>query len=199
LGNLAFADSCIGYLYDKLESLGLLENTIVVYTSDHGEMDGDHGLYQKFCMFEPAVKVPLIISRPGSIKENTTCENLISQLGLYPTLAELTGALPLSPKPLAPMENAPKKLDAESFAESVYNPKTKTSGEVFVEFNVNDKARAQYMLRFGEYKYVAHRSGEGELYDLKKDPGELSNLFDMADYAGTTDILREKIKKYTAY
>jgi choline-sulfatase len=196
LGNLAFADFCIGYLYGKLESLGLLADTIVVYTSDHGEMDGDHGLYQKFCMFEPAVKVPLIISLPGKIGENLTCGNLVSQLGLYPTLAKLTNTSPVSAAPLAPMENAPKKLDAESFAEYVYEPKAQPSGEVFAEFNVNSAGSAQYMQRIGNYKYVEHPNGEGELYDLKKDPGELSNLFGMAGYGETTDIFREKIKKY---
>ncbi|MCL2813485.1 MAG: sulfatase-like hydrolase/transferase [Oscillospiraceae bacterium] len=193
-GNLAFADGCIGYLYEKLESLGLIENTLVIYTSDHGEMDGDHGLYQKFCMFEPAVKVPLIMSCPGFIQENAVCGNLISQLGLYPTLAELTGTSPVSPEPLAHMENPPEKLDAESFAESVFDPGAQISGEVFAEFNVNDSARAQYMLRAGDYKYVAYASGEGELYDLKKDPGERFNLFNAAGYSETTDVFREKIK-----
>jgi choline-sulfatase len=196
LGNLAFVDTCVGYLYDKLESLDLLENTLVVYTSDHGEMDGDHGLYQKFCMFEPAVKVPLILSCPKTIKENTTCENLISQLGLYPTLAELTNTSPVSAAPLACMENSPEKLDAESFGESVYNPGAEPSGEVFAEFNTNDKSRAQYMLRAGNYKYVAHPNNEGELYDLKKDPGELSNLFYTAGYSDRIDIFRGEMEKY---
>ncbi|MCL1792833.1 MAG: sulfatase-like hydrolase/transferase [Oscillospiraceae bacterium] len=196
LGNLAFADVCIGCLYEKLESLGLLENTIVVYTSDHGEMDGDHGLYQKFCCFEPALKVPLVISRPGHIRENAVCGSLVSQLGLYPTLAELTKTAPASAMPLAEMENAPQKLDADSFAETVNDPNARLSGEVFAEFNINDKARGQHVLRAGNYKYIAHGTGEGELYDLEKDPGELSNLFGMADYAETADVLREKIKKY---
>ena len=64
-GNLAFADHCIGHMIGQLEQKGLLENTIIVYTSDHGEMDGDHGLFHKFCLFDPSGKVPLIISRPG--------------------------------------------------------------------------------------------------------------------------------------
>ena len=192
-GNLAFADFCIGYLYDKLESLGLLENTIVVYTSDHGEMDGDHGLYQKFCMFEPAVKVPLIISWPGSIKENAVCHNLIAQLGLYPTLAELAHTAPASAEPLAHMEGAPKKLDAESFAGSVREPQDFRPADIFAEFNVNDKRRAQYMARSGKYKYIAHGTGESELYDLEKDPGELENLSNRLDFAETGNKLREKI------
>ena len=192
-GNLAFADTCIGYLYDKLESLNLLENTIVIYTSDHGDMDGDHGLYQKFCMFEPAVKVPLIISYPGKIKEDIKCDHLISQLGLYPTLAELTNTSPVSAEPLAYMENAPDKLDEESFAQSVYEPSDYQNREILSEFNVNNKNHAQYMLRSGKYKYVSHGTGESELYDLEKDPKEIFNLADKPGYTEICNQLREKI------
>ena len=64
LGNLAFVDVCVGRVLEGLERLGLAENTIVVYTSDHGEMGGDHGLFQKFCLFDPSVKVPLIVHVP---------------------------------------------------------------------------------------------------------------------------------------
>ena len=76
LGNLAFVDTCIGQVYDALDELGLAENTIVVYTSDHGEMLGDHGLYQKFCLFEPAVRVPLIVSYPGQLPEGRVTDAL---------------------------------------------------------------------------------------------------------------------------
>ena len=69
LGNLAYVDTCVGEVYRALERLGLVENTIVVYTADHGEMDGDHGLYQKFCLFDPSVGVPLIVSYPGKLPE----------------------------------------------------------------------------------------------------------------------------------
>ena len=86
-------------------------------------------------------------------------------------------------------------MDAESFAESVYEPNAELSGEVFAEFNINDKNCAQYMLRIGDYKYVAHKGGEGELYDLKKDPGELSNLFEIADYAEMVKMFGEKGEK----
>jgi choline-sulfatase len=55
LGNLAYVDTCVGQVYRTLEQLGLAHNTVVIYTSDHGDMDGDHGLMQKFCLFEPSV------------------------------------------------------------------------------------------------------------------------------------------------
>src|SRR5207237_77549 len=65
LGNLRFLDTCIGTVYGALERLNLLRNTIVIYSSDHWEMGGDHGLFQKFMFFEPSAGVPLIVSGPG--------------------------------------------------------------------------------------------------------------------------------------
>jgi len=195
-GNLAFADVCVGRLYDKLESLGLLENTIVVYTSDHGEMGGDHGMYQKFCMFEPAVKVPMIISWPGKIKENIVCKDLIPQMGLYPTLAELAKTPPVSAEPLWDMANAPEKLDAGSFAQSVYSPGSAPLKELFSEFAVKNKGHAQYMLRAGKHKYVYHETGEGELYDLESDPNELANLFNNPDHIAVRNGLHERMLRW---
>ena len=83
LGNLAFVDTCVGYVYKELERLDLVNNTIVIYTSDHGEMDGDHGLFQKFCLFEPSVRVPLIVSHPPSLPSGQVSDALVEQIGLY--------------------------------------------------------------------------------------------------------------------
>jgi len=110
LGNLAFVDTCVGHVCDALEELGLADNTIVVYTADHGDMDGDHGLFQKFCLFEPSVRVPLIVSYPKALPQGAVTEALTEQLGLFPTLAELA-SLP-----------APGPMDGRSFADVVRDP-----------------------------------------------------------------------------
>ena len=143
-------------------------------------------------MFEPAVKVPMLISQPGRIKENTVCKDLIPQIGLYPTLAELTDTMPVLVQPLAHIENAPEKLDAESFAASVYDPGSEPVKEIFTEFKIKDKGHAQYMLRNGKYKYVYYETGEGMLFDLEKDPGELINLFNDPDFFTIKNELHKK-------
>jgi arylsulfatase A-like enzyme len=91
MGNLAFLDVCIGDVLKALDELNLAENTIVVYTSDHGDMDGDHGLWQKFVLYGPSVNVPLIVSYPKSIPAGRVSQALVEYIGLYPTLAELAG------------------------------------------------------------------------------------------------------------
>ncbi|MCL2660494.1 MAG: sulfatase-like hydrolase/transferase, partial [Acidobacteriaceae bacterium] len=77
LGNLGFVDGCIGRVYQTLERLGLDKNTIVIYTADHGEMEGDHGLLDKFCLFNPSVGVPLIVSYPGNLPEGKVSDALV--------------------------------------------------------------------------------------------------------------------------
>ena len=177
-GNLAFVDECVGMLCNSLEGLGLLDNTIVVYTSDHGEMDGDHGLYQKFCLFEPSVKVPMIFSWPGKLPQNAVCSDPVSQVGLYPTLAELSGTGPAACTPRARMDNPPCGLEVESFAESIINPGSGRDRGIFVEYGLKNPGHAQRMVRCGPWKCVVHETGEGELYNLENDPDEMRNLYE---------------------
>jgi choline-sulfatase len=160
-GNLAFVDTCIGYLYDALREMGLEENTIVVYTSDHGEMDGDHGLFQKFCLFEPAVAVPLIVSYPKQIAQGKVASALSEYIGLYPTLCDLVGF------------NAPR-MDATSFADILRNPDKPGPEAAFSENDLRSPL-PQYMARTRRYKYIFNHGAMHELYDMEADPGEFAN------------------------
>jgi len=196
LGNLAFVDSCIGQVCDELDRLGLWEDTIVVYTSDHGEMHGDHGMLQKFCLFEPSVKVPLIICQRGGIPENRVTEALTEQIGLYPTLAELAGTGPPREPALVSFPKAPEHLDARSFAEIARNPGSEGLETVFSEYNLRDPV-CQYMLRARRYKYVMNQDSLDELYDLERDPGEHTNLVHDPNAREIIDEMRrELLKRY---
>lgn len=162
LGNLAYVDTCVGELYQSLEKLDLLKNTVVVYTSDHGEMDGDHGLYQKFCLFDPSVGVPLIVSRPGTLPEGKVSDALVELSGIFPTLAELTGA------------PAPARIETRSFAGLVRNPDAAGPEAAFSEYNLRADSDC-YMVRTRRYKYIYNNGDIPELYDLAADPGEKVN------------------------
>lgn len=164
LGNLDYVDTCIGRLYGTLEKLNLLNNTIVIYTSDHGEMDGDHGLFDKFCLFGPSVGVPLIASFPGHIPESKVSHALVEYFGLFPTLAELANLPP------------PQKIDAHSFANLLRDPFAPGSDAVFAEYNLRSQTDC-YMVRTCRYKYHYNHGDIGELYDLEADPGERVNQF----------------------
>jgi choline-sulfatase len=180
LGNLAYIDTCVGEVYRSLERLGLLENTIVVYTSDHGEMDGDHGLYQKFCLFDPSVGVPLIVSQPGKLPEGKVSHELVEYFSIYPTVAELTGT------------GAPRGIDARSFAGVVRNPDSKGPEAVFSEFNLKAPADC-YMVRTRRYKYIYNRGDFPELYDLEADPKENVNLQGQGSMARVRGELHDRL------
>ncbi|MBN2308241.1 MAG: sulfatase-like hydrolase/transferase [Candidatus Hydrogenedentes bacterium] len=195
LGNLAFVDTCVGLVYRELEALGLAEDTIVVYTSDHGEMDGDHGLFQKFCMFEPSVRVPLIVSRPGTLPEAAVAEALTELIGLYPTLAELAGCEPPGATTLVEVPGAPASIDASSFAPVVRDPALEGPPAVFSEHNLRG-AIAEYMVRTKRYKYVHNQGATHELYDEQADPGERRNLIAEPAMKPVADELRARLSAW---
>jgi len=192
LGNLAFVDTCIGYVYKELEELGLIDNTIVVYISDHGEMDGDHGLYQKFCLFEPAVRVPLIVSCPKYFPQNKVTNALTGYFALYPTLAELTGATPLKVTTVIDIPGVQDNMDAQSFADVVRNPDLDGLPAVFCEYALKSSI-PQYMIRTRRYKYNHNHGSTHELYDLENDPGEFVNLIDKPDMKKVVNDLGDQL------
>ena len=171
-GGLAFADHCIGLLLDALEDEGLLEDTIVVYTSDHGDMTGQHGMFGKFCLFDPSVKVPLIVSCPGAAPRGRVSSGLVNLIGLYPTLADLTGTGPAAGPARLPVDGAPDVIAGESFADLVHDPAAAGPGAVFSEYNLRAGV-SSYMVRTASHKYVHNDGGScDELYDLQTDPAE---------------------------
>jgi choline-sulfatase len=192
LGNLVFVDTCIGYLYDALEKEGLLDNTIVVYTSDHGEMDGDHGLFQKFCLFEPSVKVPLIVSYPKHLPENKVTKALTEHIDLYPTLSELARLEPPRKTTLHDIPGSPQQLDAKSFAGVLRNPDIEGSAAAFSEYNLRNKI-CEYMVRTHRYKYIFNHGTLHELYDHQTDPGEFVNRIDDSSLRKVRDQLRDRL------
>ena len=133
-------------------------------------MDGHHGLYQKFCMFDPSIGVPLMVSQPGTLPENKTCDALVNYFSIFPTLAELTGG------PL------PKGIEAESFANLVRNPAARGPEAVFSEYNLRS-ANDCYMIRTRTHKYIYNHGDIPELYDLAADPREEKNRAADASFA----------------
>ncbi len=192
LGNLAFMDTCVDYVYRGLQELGLDDNTIVVYTSDHGEMDGDHGLYQKFCLFESAVRVPLIVSYPKRLPQNKVSRALTEYFGLYPTLAELAGLPQPKRTTVVDMPNAPAHLDARSFASQVRHPEAAGPPAAFAEFALRSTV-PRYMIRTDRHKLIFNQGAMHELYDHQRDPGEYANRIDDPDYRSVRRELRDQL------
>ena len=90
----SYIDDCVGSILEELNSLGLKDNTVVIFTSDHGEMLGEHGMWFKRTFFEEAVKVPFLVSWPGSVAKNGVVGRTSSLIDLFATICELSGVGP---------------------------------------------------------------------------------------------------------
>jgi choline-sulfatase len=178
--NLAQADFCIGQVLQELHNLGLDQDTIVLYTADHGEMSGTHGLWQKNLFYEPSVGVPLIVRAPGITPENAVCETPVSLVQVFPTLTDLCG-LP-----------SRSGLDGSSFADSLRNPHETKDHEVFAELNLHSP-QSGYMIRAGNFKYCYYPNDTPELYDLHADPDEMKNLAQLPEYKKRAEEMRERL------
>ncbi|WNQ10206.1 sulfatase-like hydrolase/transferase [Paenibacillus aurantius] len=168
-------DDQVGRMLDALERSGQLEDTIVIFMSDHGELLGDHGVYLKGPHFyEPSVRVPLIVSWPGRFPASTRAQTMVELIDLAPTLLEAAGL------PVYPGMQGKSMLDllsgrTEEHREDVYCEAYET---------VKDFAGRGYslMVRSSSAKIVLYDgAGEGELYDLENDPCEFVNLWHSPD------------------
>ncbi|MDF2922413.1 MAG: sulfatase [Paenibacillaceae bacterium] len=171
-------DYNIGRIIDRLDELGLRENTLIIYTSDNGMNLGHHGLWGKGNasfpqnMYDTSVKVPFIASQPGRIPQAAVCGELVSAYDFMPTLLDYAGV---------DYEHA-AALPGRSFAPLLYGAAAEADQYVVV----HDEYGPVRMIRTREWKYV-HRYpyGPHELYDLAADPDESRNL--LADDAGGTN------------
>ena len=162
---ITLIDEQIGLLIDALEARGMLDNTVIIFTSDHGEMLGDQGLFQKSLPYEPSTHIPLIAAGPG-IAGGQTSQALVDMSDINPTICELAGLEPAT------------GLDARSFAGLL-------SGGGEHRREIVSALGNFRCLRDETHKFVQNVNDRDELYDLVDDPGETVNLAeDDADRAG---------------
>lgn len=150
-------DHQIGNMLDVLEKRGMLENTYIIYSSDHGEMLGDHGLYTKSIAYEASLRVPLIIAGQG-IEGKRNSSSLVELSDINPTICDLVGV------PLL------KNIDARSVL-PVLHGETETH-----RTNTVAKLHNFTCIRTDTHKLIENRDGFVELYDLIDDPDELNNI-----------------------
>jgi arylsulfatase A-like enzyme len=172
--SIAWMDHCVGRLLAGLGEHGLGPDTLVVYTSDHGEMLGEHGLLQKRTLFEGAARVPLLCCWPGRFAP-ATLERVVQHVDLVATLHALTG-VPAEPgcagRSFAPLlRGAEQDWDdvarvelSQSFGLPAPEQRRAAPGELPAGFRA--------ALREGRWKYIEHSVDQRALYDLVDDPGE---------------------------
>lgn len=173
-------DEEVGRMISCLEETGQLEHTMVVFTSDHGEMLGDHGMFLKGCRFyEGLVKVPLIISYPGHFRAGYCWEMPVELLDLTASINELfeLGMDELHGVSLLPVlqHNREESCFRKPFVRAEY----------YASLRFNEPHQSYgTMIRKGFLKLcIYHGNSYGELYDLERDPQERNNLWDDADYS----------------
>ncbi|PMS37967.1 choline-sulfatase [Trinickia symbiotica] len=164
-GALSYVDAQFGAMLDALEATGFADDTIVIVTSDHGDMLGERGLWYKMTFFENAARVPLIVHAPTQFAPHRVAES-VSTIDLLPTLVELaTGA----------RETAwPDPVDGRSLV-----PHLRNDGghdETFGEYLAEGAIAPIVMIRRGPYKFIHTQADPDQLFDVEADPLELVNL-----------------------
>jgi arylsulfatase A-like enzyme len=165
-GLITMVDNAYGRILRALEESGQADNTIIVYTSDHGEMLGDHRLMQKGVFYEEAATVPLAIHVPWLSRDRVDFDGPFSQIDLVPTLLELTG------------QEIPDGLDGVSRAGCLADPSTWCDENIVVEWNSghDETISGRCIVTADGWKLNLFHGDGPELYDLNNDPAELTNL-----------------------
>ncbi len=172
--SITFMDAQVGRVLEALDETGLVDNTIVVFTSDHGYHLGEHGLWQKMSLFEESARVPLIIAAPGMSKPGSVAKTPVGLIDLYPTLVDLCDV------------DAPDNLQGQSLAPMLKDPTAPGRGYTISQVTRRGNPRPfGYTIRTPRWRYTEWGKGkEGrELYDHENDPREITNLAELAEHA----------------
>lgn len=182
----SFVDAQVGKLIDALESNGLLDRTIIVFWSDHGYFLGEKGLWYKRKAFERASRVPLIVAGPG-VERGTNVEKPVELLDLYPTLCDLCNV---------PM---PDELEGQSLRPLLEQPEHAEWTKPAVTQVWHGPRAWGYSIRTKRWRYTEWLSGEAgrELYDHSVDSGEVTNLAEDPQHAGTVELLSGQLSEFT--
>jgi arylsulfatase A-like enzyme len=175
LASLKSVDRNIGRLLDYLDQNNLVENTIIVYTSDQGFYLGEHGWFDKRFMYEPSFRTPLIIKYPKLIKAGSINNNLVQNVDFAPTFLDLSGAA------------IPNDMQGESLLPLFSNDNSNWRDALYYhyyEYPGIHMVKRHFGVRTERYKLIHfyYDVDEWELYDLEKDPEELNNVYNNPEY-----------------
>ena len=182
LANVTLVDDMVGKITDALDKAGIADNTIVVFTSEHGDMMGDHGMLEKRSFFEESAKVPLLMAVPWLSNEQTVVEGSVGHIDLVPTLLELTG------------QELPDTLQGKSLVPVLKGEQSLENNDVFVQWNgTSDELPDRFLgshdinrmltlpwrtvITPDRWKLNLCAGDQCELYDLNNDPYEQNNLY----------------------
>lgn len=186
--SISFMDAQVGRVVDALDRLGLADNTVIVFTSDHGYHMYQHGLWQKMSLFENAARVPLIIAAPQAAGNGQSTTGLAELVDLYPTLADLCGL------------KTPDYLDGVSQRPALDDPSQSVKRAAFTQIRRGPKVSG-YSVRTDRWRYTTWIGGQGgeQLFDMRADPGEMVNLAGDQKHAEVVKELKALLTNYAPH
>jgi len=184
-GQVTMMDWCIGRILKALDDLGLADRTLVIFTSDHGNMLGQHGLMEKgvTAFYDDLMRVPLLMRLPGEIPANKTSAARASSVDIAPTILDYLGAAPLAKA---------HGHSLRTFIEGTLD----TDHLVFGERGDLDKGAISRMVRTHQWKLSLHTSDAPELFNLETDPGETKNVYTATANAAALQSLKETLREH---
>jgi arylsulfatase A-like enzyme len=170
-------DACIGGIMTRLDQLGLSENTIVIYTADHGDFVGAHGMIEKCAkghnVFEDTLRIPLLFRWPGYIQSNSICYALTELVDIYPTLLDLCGIT--QPRQKYPLQG---KSLVKTLTEGVPVGRTFVVSENWSQSAIiTDRYKLGAWQKPADGKHPDFRVFGNMLFDLENDPDEIANIY----------------------
>jgi iduronate 2-sulfatase len=214
LASISFMDAQVGYVVAALDRLGLADDTVIVFTSDHGYHNGEHGLWQKMSLFEGSARVPLIIAAPGVSQRGAVAKTPVAHVDMFPTLAELSGVKTpenLQGQSLVPMLKDPSAI-GRGWALTQVQRGIGGAGKAGKNGKAGDAGQARkgeitreatgggrffgYTLRTARWRYTEWDEGRRgrELYDHDIDPNEITNVANAAAHARLVADLSQQLR-----
>ena len=182
----SYIDHLVGQLLKVLDDSGLIDNTVILFTADHGDMIGERGMWYKFNPYEGSIRVPLLVSAPGFVSR-VKDPSLVSLVDLLPTFLDLaTDGDP--PAVIDP-------IDGRSLAPLLRGERDDWDNDIMVEFTAEGTFAPALILRQGAYKYVYCETDPGKMYDLENDPHELKNLCEDPVYSDCAKAMEAEVLK----
>ena len=183
---IAEVDAMVGRLLDAVDGMGIGDSTYVIFSSDHGELAMEHRQFYKMSPYEASARVPMILSGPG-VQCGEQTEALTSLVDIYPTLMDMAGI------------EQPDGLDGQSLLPEATGQPCERPDWVLTEFHGTSLNTGTFMIRQGDWKYIAFAGYGPMLFNLKDDPDEIRNLApSLPDKVREMDALLRSVVDYEA-
>lgn len=184
LGEISLLDAQIGRILDELDDLGIADDVLVIYTSDHGDMIGGHRMIDKhYVMYQDVCQIPLIMRWPNGVKAGSRHEGFVSNaIDLPPTYLDLYDI------------NKPESFSGISLLPAMFGNTKPIREDIFCSWNGNQFGQfSQRMVFDGKWKYIWNATDRDELYNLENDPHEIENLASDKTFSNEISGMRKRL------